>query len=178
MLKQTRPRELNGLTLRQLRTDLGTGKFPKAVEELLRKPDETALAVVGLASTMLGVATDPVGAATLMGLAASAYPIGKGLMRQLGFAPSDFTGPQWPFLYSYGTRAKRRQLTNFATSWTSSTGGSRRHSNPCGQGPARPRGKPQLAVRPHGLWYFVTRCAKQHVGNTPGQRHPFGVRPC
>jgi hypothetical protein len=31
-------------------------------------------------------------------------------MRQLGYAPAEFTGPQWPFLYAYGTQAKQGQL--------------------------------------------------------------------
>jgi hypothetical protein len=46
----------------------------------------------------------------IMGILASAYPMGKGLARQLGYAPAEFTGPQWPFLYTYGKRARKKQL--------------------------------------------------------------------
>jgi len=110
LLKQAKPRELNGLLVKQLRSDIGVSAFSSAVEDLLHRKDEASLAVVGMASAILGLATDPAGVATLMGIAASVYPLGKGLMRQLGYAPAGFTGPQWPFLYTYGTRAKRKQL--------------------------------------------------------------------
>lgn len=110
LLKQTHPRELNGLLIDQLRSDLGAARFSNIMEGLLHRKDESTLTVVGMASTMLGLSTDPAGVATLMGVAASVYPLGKGLMRQLGYAPSGFTGPQWPFLYTYGTLAKRKQL--------------------------------------------------------------------
>jgi hypothetical protein len=36
--------------------------------------------------------------------------VGKGLSRQLGFAPANFTGEQWPFLYTYSRRANRKSL--------------------------------------------------------------------
>jgi hypothetical protein len=118
LLKQTQARELNRLLLNQLRSDLKDSRFSNIMEGIAHKKDEATLAVVGMASTVLGLATDPAslaalnsaGVATLMGLTASAYPVGKGLMRQLGYAPAEFTGPQWPFLYTYGTRARRRQL--------------------------------------------------------------------
>src|SRR5262249_20615945 len=84
-------------------------RWTRSVESMLHGTDEAAVAAVGMASTLIGLITDPHGAAPLMGLAASIYPLEKGFLRQIGWAPDTFTGPQWPFIYAYGKRPKRKQ---------------------------------------------------------------------
>lgn len=109
LLKYTQPRELNGLLLVKLRSDFGMGRFPSSVESLFHGTDEAAVTAVGMASTLIGLTTDPRGTAPLMGLGATIYALEKGFLRQIGWAPDTFTGPQWPFIYAYGTRPKRKQ---------------------------------------------------------------------
>jgi hypothetical protein len=118
VLARQEVKELNGKLLTELQSQLDDSRFPGLLEAWLTQKDESAIALVGLASTIISVATDPAGIAAvdpagagmLMGILASAYPIGKGLARQLGYAPAEFTGPQWPFLYTYGKRARKKQL--------------------------------------------------------------------
>jgi hypothetical protein len=110
ILRQVDPRNVNGLLLKQLKSDLGYGHFYNVFEELLTRKEESAIGAMGMLSTIIGLATDPIGLSALLGVAASAYPLGKGLIRQLGYAPATFSGPQWPFLYTYGKQPKRRQL--------------------------------------------------------------------
>lgn len=110
ILKQVKPSTVDRLILEQLRSDLTNSRFLGILEQISTRADEPTVGVVGILATIVGLVTDPVGPAALMGLAASAYPVGKGLMRELGYAPSTFVGPQWPFLYTYGTRPKKNQL--------------------------------------------------------------------
>ena len=45
----------------------------------------------------------------VIGLAAGAYEMGSGLLKKLGFASVEYSGPQWPFLYTFGAKASRRR---------------------------------------------------------------------
>lgn len=118
LLTHQKVKELNGKLLAELQAQLDDSRFPGLLEIWLSQKDETAIGLVGLVSTIISTATDPsgiaapdlAGAGMLMGVLASAYPVGKGLVRQLGYAPAEFTGPQWPFLYTYGKRARKNQL--------------------------------------------------------------------
>jgi hypothetical protein len=110
LLKRVDARDLNGVVLEQLSSDINEAHFSNVFQELLYRKDESALGLMGIVSAVIGLATDPTGIASLLGIAASAYPVGKGLIRQLGYAPVGFSGPQWPFFYAYGSRPKQRQL--------------------------------------------------------------------
>jgi hypothetical protein len=107
--KQADAKKVDSLILRQLRSDLHDGHFENVFRESLTHLDDAGLGSVSVVSSFLGAAADPRSALALIGVGAVVYPIGRGLMRQLGYVSSNFSGPQWPFLYSYGTRPKRRQ---------------------------------------------------------------------
>ena len=121
-LRGNKAQELNGKLIEELSYQLNRSEYSNVLKQALRRKDEVAFGAAGITGTIMDVSSDPQvlqevlqGAVSsevglLLSVAASAYPVGKGLARQLGFVPSDFNGPQWPFLYSYGTRAKRRQL--------------------------------------------------------------------
>jgi len=110
LIRETDPRTVDDLILRLLRDDLGRAKLTSPIKSLVSHKDEAAVGLVGLASMAVGLLTDPIGAASAAGVLAQVFPLGKGLSRQLGYAPSDFTGEQWPFLYTYGRRATRKSL--------------------------------------------------------------------
>lgn len=110
LLRRTQGRELNGLVLEELRSDLAEGKFSSAWRDLWRHWDEASVFATASATALIGFAAAPLAIIPFIGVAAAAYPVGKGAVRQLGYLPATFSGPQWPFLYAYGTSSKRPQL--------------------------------------------------------------------
>jgi hypothetical protein len=42
---------------------------------------------------------------------AAAFPVAQTLFWSLGYILADYTGPQWPFPYSYGSPATKRNVT-------------------------------------------------------------------
>jgi hypothetical protein len=110
ILESTDARTVDGAIINYLRDDLSRSELAKPIQQFLKRTDEVAVSIVGLVSMAVGLATDPVGAVALLGVVAQTYPAGKGLVRQLGYAPATFTGEQWPFLYAYGSEANRKSL--------------------------------------------------------------------
>ncbi|OXM42790.1 hypothetical protein CFP75_41345 [Amycolatopsis alba DSM 44262] len=110
LMRDTNPRAIDGTILNLLRDDLGRAEMTRPINELIRRKDEGAVGLVGMVSMIAGLITDPIGVATIGGVLAQVYPVGKGLSRQLGYAPANFTGEQWPFLYTYSRRANRKSL--------------------------------------------------------------------
>lgn len=113
LLREAQPKTLNkqldGLLIKQLRQEIGGARFPTFWERLKEKKDDGAIAVASLALAAAAFAIDPSSTAGIAPLALSVYPVGK-LIRQMGYAPSGFSGPHWPFLYTYGTRPTPGQL--------------------------------------------------------------------
>ena len=110
LLERSQGRKLDGLVLEELRSDLSEGRFSNAWRDLWRHWDEGSVFAVASATALIGFAASPLEIIPFIGLAAAAYPVGKGVVRQLGYVPATFSGPQWPFLYAYGTYPKRPQL--------------------------------------------------------------------
>ena len=110
VLKYSEPKEIDGLLLVKLRSDFRPGSFPSRVESLLQGKDQDIVTALAIASAAFSIPANPTGAAPMIGVGAGMYSLGKGLLRQIGGAPDTFTGPQWPFLYAYGTKSKRKLL--------------------------------------------------------------------
>ena len=109
-LKVTEARNLDRAVVNALRADLDRSGFSRPLREMLKQPAATAVGAVGLVTTVMGYAIDPGGAVSIAGLFAAAFPVAKELFRSLGYIPAEYTGPQWPFLYSYGSRATKRNV--------------------------------------------------------------------
>jgi hypothetical protein len=107
-------RELDGLVIRELRRAVGRARFRSPVSELRERPMAAAVGSIALAAGAVDFVLAPGDAMGIAGLAAGAYQLGSGLARQMGWAPTPFDGPQWPFLYSYSSKAKRSQLAKLA----------------------------------------------------------------
>jgi hypothetical protein len=114
-LKQTDARNLDNAIINALREDIGRAEFAKPLREMIRQPATTAVGAIGLATTVIGYALDPVGTLSIAGLFAAAFPVAKVLFQSLGYVPASFTGPQWPFLYTAGSPATKRQLAHLLT---------------------------------------------------------------
>ncbi len=104
-----RPQIVDGLLLERLQQELDRAPFYALAQEVRQHPDELGVGAVGLVAAIVGAATGGIGVAAVLGIGASVYPAGKGLARELGFIPSTFNGPQWPFLYTTGHGARKRQ---------------------------------------------------------------------
>jgi hypothetical protein len=104
------PQVIDAFILDRLKQDLGRASFDSFVQGLKRRGDDASVGAVGVVAGIVGLATGGVGWLPALGLGATVYPVGKGLVRELGFIPASFDGPQWPFLYTYGRAAKKGQL--------------------------------------------------------------------
>jgi hypothetical protein len=101
---------VDGVILDRLEQELGRASVEGITQGIRNNPDEKGVGAVGVVGTIVGAATGGIGVAAALCIGASVYLAGKGLARELGYAPSAFDGPQWPFLYTYGSRARKGQL--------------------------------------------------------------------
>ena len=108
--EQHRPQVVDAVVLDRLKQELGRASFDSFTQGLKRHGDDAGVGAVGLVTGIVGLATAGVGWVPALALGAAVYPAGKGLVRELGFIPAGFEGPQWPFLYTYGRAAKKGQL--------------------------------------------------------------------
>jgi hypothetical protein len=109
-LRATEARNLDRSIVNALRADLDNAGFSKPLREMIKQPAATAVGAVGLVTTVMGYAVDPGGALSIAGLFAAAFPVARELFRSLGYIPADYSGPQWPFLYAYGSPATKRNV--------------------------------------------------------------------
>jgi hypothetical protein len=110
-LKMTDARNLDRALIIALRADLDHAGFSRPLPEMIRQPAATPVGAVGLVTTVMGYAIDPSGPLSIAGLFAPAFPVARELFRSLGYIPADYIGPQWPFLYAYGSPATKRDAT-------------------------------------------------------------------
>lgn len=111
-LKQVDARNLDNAVITALQADLGGGKLARPLHDMIRQPVAASVGAVGLATTVMTYAIDPTGALSTAGFITAAVQVAEGLFRALGYIPASFTGPQWPFLYTYGSPAKKRQMAH------------------------------------------------------------------
>jgi hypothetical protein len=60
---------------------------------------------LGLATGIAGLTVDGPTGLAVAGVRLAAAPAGTGLLRRLGFVSREYSGPQWPFLFTFGKRA-------------------------------------------------------------------------
>jgi hypothetical protein len=108
--EQHRPQAVDEFVFDRLEQELGRASFESFMQGLRRHPDDAGIGAVGAVAGVVGMATAGAGWVPALALGAAVYPVGKGLVRELGFIPAAFDGPQWPFLYTYGRAARKGQL--------------------------------------------------------------------
>ena len=95
--------------LDHIRREVGGVRVANVLQQLLVRKDEMTAGGAGIAVTVVDLMTG-VGPLALVGAAVTAYPVVKGLARELNYASVDFEGPQWPFLYTYGSKPTKEQI--------------------------------------------------------------------
>lgn len=98
---------LDKTVINELLAELSRAKFRTPLGELASDPAGRSVGAIGLAIAI--ITADPASPLTMGGIFAAAYPVTAGLSRATGITPSTFSGPQWPFLYTYGSRARQKQ---------------------------------------------------------------------
>lgn len=101
---------LDNAVINELRADLSQAEFGKPLHDLVTDPGATSVGAIGLTCAIISSVVDPVNPVTIGGIFGAAYPVFAGSSRAIGLAPPSFNGPQWPFLYTYGRRARQRQF--------------------------------------------------------------------
>jgi hypothetical protein len=109
-LKQVDARNLDNAVITALQADLGRGKLARPLHDMIRHPVAASVGAIGLVTTVMTYAIDPTDALSTAGFITAAVQVATGLFRALGYIPASFTGPQWPFLYTYGSPATKRQM--------------------------------------------------------------------
>lgn len=104
------PRHVDGIIIRELRSQLDRGTFSRPVRDALTHPVTTSGGVVGFVLAAAECVHNPGNELALTGMAAAAVGVAGGLAKQFGITPSSYDGPQWPFLYAYRSPARARQL--------------------------------------------------------------------
>ncbi len=110
-VKEHPTREIDDYVVDLLRQELRDSRLHGLLSSLRYKKDDFAVGLSGAVTSIIGMIADPLGPANVIGAVVTAYPVGKGLIREIGYAPAAFEGPQWPFLYTYGRRARKRDIS-------------------------------------------------------------------
>ncbi|MFG2817443.1 hypothetical protein [Streptomyces sp. NPDC048410] len=104
-------RDIDGLVIRELREQLGRARLRGPLGRLSARGSlPTVVGVVDLVATAADFVHSPGQSLNTVGMAAGVFSVGNGLAQQMGWLPSTFDGPQWPFLYAYSSRAKKSRL--------------------------------------------------------------------
>ncbi|MFE9692834.1 hypothetical protein [Micromonospora sp. NPDC005806] len=109
-LKLIAPAELDGAVLHHLRHQLEHEKFHDSILAAWRRSRLDAAA--GVMGAVTSIADAAFGAPSLWaagGFGAIVFSGTRTILRNLGYIPADFDGPQWPFLYALGAKTTRRR---------------------------------------------------------------------
>lgn len=111
-LKQVDARNLDSAVVVALQADLRGAEIAKPLRDMIRHPVATSVGAIALATTVMSYVVDPTDPLAITGLLAAAVQGSGGMFRDLGYIPASFAGPQWPYLYTYGSQANKRQIAN------------------------------------------------------------------
>jgi hypothetical protein len=111
-LKQVDARNLDSAVVVALQADLRGAEIAKPLRDMIRHPVAASVGAVALTTTVMSYVVDPTDPLAITGLLAAAVQGSGGMFRDLGYIPASFAGPQWPFLYTYGSHAKKHQIAN------------------------------------------------------------------
>jgi hypothetical protein len=110
-VKRTDPRNVEREVVEALKAELAGGRFPHPLHDLLGASDRAtmAAAAAGLAGDVVDLQLDPANLMGIAGFAPSAFLLGHGALKALGYVRTEYNGPQWPYLYAFGARASPRR---------------------------------------------------------------------
>jgi hypothetical protein len=105
-----RPKSLEDKVSRELNRTLDGARLHNTFRSWLSRRVEAPVFALGLATTIAGPFFDGPSALSLAGVLLGAIPVGNGVLRRLGYVPAQYTGAQWPFLYSFGHEASAKRI--------------------------------------------------------------------
>lgn len=103
------PRDVDRIIITELRSQLDQAALANPVTEALLHPITTLGGLVGFVVSAASCVHDP-SALDVLGMSAAVVQLTGGVAKQFGYAPSSYTGPQWPFLYAYNSPARRKDV--------------------------------------------------------------------
>jgi hypothetical protein len=108
-LADERAQRVDGSALKRLQREFEAGELEDGWSDIFMNRDGLIGSVGTAAGVLEAALTSQVTIFGAIGLAAGAYEIGQGMLRKLGYASTEYSGPQWPFLYTFGAKASRRR---------------------------------------------------------------------
>jgi hypothetical protein len=109
-VKKHSTRQIDDYVIDDLQRMLNDSRLLGLLSSLRQRKFDLAVGLAGAVTTLTSMVVDPMGPTNLVGAAVTAYPVAKGIVREIGYAPTAFEGPQWPFLYTYGRRSTKRDF--------------------------------------------------------------------
>lgn len=113
-IKYEKPANVKNKLIRELQRDLRGAKVSRSLHDLGRSRSVVVASVMSVLAPILdsvGAARQPTDLLTVGAFAAGTYAVGDGALKGMGWVPSEFNGPQWPFIYRYRGRPTKRRLT-------------------------------------------------------------------
>jgi hypothetical protein len=99
---------VRGKVIRSLQRDFDAGRLENSLKDVLTNKD----AIIGwtgdITSTIEPALSRELKVLGLVGLLAGVYGLQRNIRQLAGFAPVHYSGPQWAFLYTFGTGATGR----------------------------------------------------------------------
>lgn len=110
------PTTLDGVVLAHIRHDLADGTFDGAFVPPWRPGGlDTTAGLVGAVTSLLDAAVGDVSRAGFAGFGAMTFSATRTLLRALGYIPTRFDGPQWPFLFALDKPPTKRRRARLLT---------------------------------------------------------------
>ncbi|MET8850059.1 hypothetical protein [Amycolatopsis sp. NPDC004625] len=105
-----RPKSVEDKVARELARTMEAGELQHTFRSWASRRGDATVFALGLAGAVAGPVVDGPSLLSLTGVLLGAIPVGKGLLRRLGYVSAQYTGAQWPFLYSFGREASARRI--------------------------------------------------------------------
>jgi hypothetical protein len=108
-IKRTKPQTVDGEVVRKLATLISSGEFEAGLKAIRKHPILSGVNGSGLAIGIISTIVDPTSVLGILGLGASVFALGAGFSQLIGLVPPNYTGTQWPYLFTYGKAATQRR---------------------------------------------------------------------
>lgn len=105
-----RPKSIEDKVARELNRTLEAGQLQHTLRSWASRRGDATVFALGLTGAVAGPIVDGPSLLSLTGVLLGAIPVGKGLLRRLGYVSAQYSGAQWPFLYSFGREASARRI--------------------------------------------------------------------
>lgn len=110
VLAEESPRSVDHKLYRELIRSLDDAVLENTFRSWMANKFDAGTFSVGWTTGIAGLAADGPTSLAIAGVLAGTLPIGTGILKRLGYVSAKYTGPQWPFLYTFGRKASGRRV--------------------------------------------------------------------